>query len=523
MERTTARSAVGRITRDGGQSRTPSLASAGPDLVLAAALLVATLVVAATSVPFAIDEPPLDIALMAVGTTVLVEVAARSYGRFHEAGEGLLEAAGFLVLAAANLVNLAAVITRADAALGLTLADPGQLPLYFWAAARLLSAGLIAAGAVLGPRRVGGSARTAALLWGPTVLLGVACAALWLLRDSIPVLVDPETLRTLADEASRPSPLPGVNPEILLLDGSAAVLLVVAAVAYARAGRGAAGIPRTYMVRALILVAFSQLHFILYPAVYSGLVSIGDVLRLTAYVVLAAGVQAGTRRDLGALRSANGRLRFLALAEADRTAIAERARLARELHDGLAQDLWTAKLELDRLGAELDAGEAARGAAQFNRVRVAVEAARAEAQDAVHALRTGFDAGTSLQEELPRRLDAFTERTGFRVSLEVDGRVDLHGVPAAEVLRVVEEALRNVEKHADATAIRVRLVATSEGASVAVEDNGHGFDPSVPTAGHGLLGMQERASLLGGALTIRSAPGDGTRVELLVPVTGYPR
>jgi signal transduction histidine kinase len=489
---------------------------------LIAGLVIATVLVAITSVPFAITEPALDVAMMAVGTTVLVEVAALSYGRFREEGDGLLEAAGFLVLAAANFVNLAVVVTHADAALGLTLDAPGQLPLYFWAAARLLSAGLIAAGAVLGTtRRARGTARTAALLWGPTALLGLACGAVWLVRDSVPALVDPSTLARLADEASRPSPLPGVNPEILLVDGSAAVLLVVAVAAYARAGRGAAGIPRSYMVPALILAAFSQVHFILYPAVYSGLVSTGDVLRLSSYLVLAAGVQAGTRRDVGALRAANGRLRFLALAEADRTAIAERARLARELHDGLAQDLWTAKLELDRLGTELGPS-GAQPDGQFERVRVAVEAARAEAQDAVHALRGGFDAGTSLQEELPRRLDAFTERTGFRVSLELDGRVDLRGVAAAEALRVIDEALRNAEKHADATAIRVRALATSDGASIAVDDNGHGFDPDEPTSGHGLLGMRERAALLGGELLVRSAPGDGTHVELVVPTGDLP-
>lgn len=519
MERTPARPSPGRLLRAGTRLRPGAAAGAPRDLALAVGLLAGTLVVALTSVPFALAEPPLDNALMAVGTAVLVQVAALSYGRFREEGEGLLEAAGFLVLATANLVNLAAVITHADAALGLTLDAPGQLPLYFWAAARLLSAGLIAAGALRGPLRPRGGLGRATLLWGPTALLGLACVALWVLRDRVPVLVDPATLATLAEEASRPSPLPGVNPEILVLDGAAAALLVVAAVAYARAGRGAAGIPRSYMVPALVLAAFSQVHFILYPAVYSGLVSTGDVLRVASYLVLAAGVQAGTRRDVAALRTANGRLRFMALAEADRTSIAERARLARELHDGLAQDLWTAKLELDRLGGELRAGGGPPGA-QFERVRVAVEAAREEAQDAVHALRGGFDAGTSIQEELPRRLDAFTERTGFRVSLELDRQVDLRGVPAAEVLRVVEEALRNAEKHADATTIRVQAHATREGASIAVEDNGHGFDPGAPTAGHGLLGMRERAALLGGQLSIRSAPGDGTRVELLLPAAG---
>jgi signal transduction histidine kinase len=521
MERSDGRPASDRPLRPGSRAAGGGRVIATREIALVTGLLVATLVVAATSFPFAVAAPQLDIALMAVGTTVLVEVAALSYLRFRYGGEGLLEAAGFLVLAIANLLNLIAVITHADSALGMTLDAPGQLPLYFWAAARLLAASLIAAGAVRGRVHSTGRGWTAALLWGPTALLGLACAALWLVRDSVPVLVDPATLAALAEEATRPAPLPGVNPGILLLDGSAAVLLVVAAVAYARTGRGAAGIPRSYMVPALLLGTFSQVQFILYPAVYTGLVSTGDVLRLAAYVVLAVGVIAGARRDLAALRSANGRLRLMALAEADRTAIAERARLARELHDGLAQDIWTAKLELDRLGSELSAADRGAGG-QFDRVRVAVEAAQGEAQAAVQALRSGFDAGTDLQDELPRHVDAFAERTGFSVTLELDAQVDLQGVAAAEALRVVEEALHNAEKHADATAVRVRAVATSEGVDIAVEDNGHGFDPGEPTAGHGLLGMRERAALLGGELSIRSAPGDGTRVELLLPAAGPP-
>lgn len=510
--------------RTGARDRLRGVTTRGHagESVLVAALAIATVITATTSAPFAIYEPQLDIALMTVGTVVSVAVAMLSYNRYREHGvsEGLLEASAFVVLAVANLANLVAIMVGADTAIGLTLAAPGQLPLYFWAGARLVSAGLLAAGAILGPlraTRVRG--RGPVLLWGPTALLAIACVTLWAARDAIPVLVDPATLARLADESFSTAPLPGINVGILLLDGTAAVLLAAAAAAYSRADRGAGGIPRSYLVPAMILAVFSQVHFILYPAVYSGLVSTGDLLRIATYLVLAAGLQAGTRRDLQALRGANARLQFLASAEADRSAIAERARLARELHDGIAQDLWTAKLELDRLGTEIgDAPELV--AVQLERVRGAIEAARSEAQDAVHALRAGFDAGLTLQEELPRRLDAFIARTGYPLDLELDDRVVLRGITTTETLRVLDEALHNVAKHADATRIRVRVVQDGTDVHLSIEDNGRGFTPSDALPGHGLLGMRERASLLGGHLEVRSSPGDGTHVELVVPAGG---
>jgi signal transduction histidine kinase len=489
-------------------------------VVLLGVLGLVTLATALTSAPFAVYEPQLDIALLTAGTVVSLAVAMLSHARYREqgVGEGLLEASAFLVLAVANLANLVVIIANVDDEVGLTLGAPGQLPLYYWAAARLASAGLLATGAIVGTVAVRDRGRAALLLWGPTVALVAGGVLLWLARDWVPVLVDPSTLERLADETFATTPLPGINVGILLLDGLAALLLVAASVAYSRSERGAAGIPREYLVPALVVAVFSQVHYILYPAVYSGLVSTGDLLRVASYLVLAAGLQAGARRDLQEVRQANARLRLLATAEADRAAIAERARLARELHDGIAQDLWTAKLELDRLGEYLE-GEDQAVAGQLERTQQAVEAARAEAQDAVHALRAGFDAGLSLQEELPRRLDAFTARTGYLVDLELDPHVVATGVLANEMLRVLDEALHNVEKHADATRIRVRVHRTNGELVLLVEDNGVGFERAGSLPGHGLLGMRERAAVLHGRLEIRSAPGDGTSVRLAVPDT----
>jgi signal transduction histidine kinase len=491
--------------------------------VATAAVLAAVTTAFAVSNPlrFAIRSPDLDLATHVVGALVCAAVAALCHARSRTEGStgGLLLAAAFVVLATANALNATVVILGLDPMVGLSLDAPGQVPLYAWAASRLLSASLLAAGALISAER---SARIARLgmriLWLPAALFVVTCVGLWLAADRLPALLHPATLRLLADEATATSPLPGLSVGILLFDGAAAALLLVGAFGYARRTDTTIGIPRRFLVVGLVLAAFAQVHFTLYPAVYAGLVSTGDALRIAFYLVLIAGIYAATTADVRALRAANTRLRLLAAAEADRTAIAERARLARELHDGLAQDLWTAKLEFDRLTKDLDTTDPGLDR-QVRRVGDALDSSLHEARDAVHTLRSGFDAGLSFADELPRRLDAFIERTDYVVDLDLDPHATaaLPGVAAADLLRIVDEALHNAQKHADATRIRVRVAAEPGGLVVSVTDNGQGFDVAEITSGHGIDGMRERASLLGGTLEIDSAEGDGTTVAVHVP------
>ncbi len=474
--------------------------------------------------PLAIRTTELDVVVHTLGATVCLLAAALSYARHRERGgsTGLLESSAFLVLATANLVNLGVVVAAAEEALGMTIEAPGQLPLYFWSAARLLAAASLAAGASRAiADRVERVRQPRAVLLMPTALLLAIGLLLVLAGDRIPVLVDPAALRQLVADPGSPALL-ATNSALLLLDGTSAALLGLGAYGYARGPRRGGGIPRSYMVAGLLVAMFSQIHYVLYPAVYSGLVSIGDGLRIAFYCVLLAGVQAESRADMQALRQANTRLRLLAAAEADRTAIAERARIARELHDGLAQDLWTASLEFDRLAGDLG-GQTPATTAQLTRVRHALDSAGDEARDAVATLRAGFDAGLSFADELPRRIRAFADRTGYPVDLHVDPNATLlPGVVANEVLRVVDEALHNVAKHADATRIRVQMIQVDDRLTVSIEDNGQGFDGPPPATGHGIAGMSERAALLGGDLEIRSSAGGGTAVWFSLPTGGPP-
>lgn len=198
-------------------------------------------------------------------------------------------------------------------------------------------------------------------------------------------------------------------------------------------------------------------------------------------------------------------------------ATAERERLARELHDGLAQDLWLAKLKVTRLAAQPELGAEARALA--DEVAAALDAGMTEARDAVATMRAPWDTTESLVELLSRSLDDFEDR--FGLSVEFDCSADLPAVSSraeAETLRIVHEALTNVRRHADATVVRVHGGVDDGRLVLEVRDNGRGFDPgSVDITAYGLAGMRERAAQIGAEIEIESAPRKGTRLRLVVP------
>ena len=219
--------------------------------------------------------------------------------------------------------------------------------------------------------------------------------------------------------------------------------------------------------------------------------------------------------DITALRRVEAQLmeRERALA-----VVGERERLARELHDGLAQELWLAKLKATRLAAQPGLNAEARELS--DEVVAAVDAGIAEAREAVATMRAPSVAAGSLRELLARTLEDFEDRFGLAV--ECDCAPELPALPAraeVEALRIVGEALTNVRRHADATVVRVRGGVDDGHLVLEVRDNGRGFEPgSVGPGTYGLAGMRERAAQIGAELEIDSAVRQGTRVRLRVPV-----
>jgi two-component system, NarL family, sensor kinase len=202
----------------------------------------------------------------------------------------------------------------------------------------------------------------------------------------------------------------------------------------------------------------------------------------------------------------------------------ERNRLAREIHDTLAQGLTAAALQLESADALLDAGSNPQRA--HDSVLRALSLTKTnldEARRSVLDLRAAPLEGRPLSEALKILAGRWEEETGITTRVRsVNGGRPLPPRVEAALYRICQEALANVARHAGARRATVRLVATPERVRLSVEDDGCGFDLSeIPTGRHGLLGMRERAGLLGGTFEVESVPGKGTRVEASVPLEGF--
>jgi signal transduction histidine kinase len=193
--------------------------------------------------------------------------------------------------------------------------------------------------------------------------------------------------------------------------------------------------------------------------------------------------------------------------------LAERERLAREIHDTLAQGFTSVVVLLELAESDVDTDPAA----ARRRLVAARDTARqnlAEARSLVAALTPVDLQVAPLPEALGRLADRFDAETGLPARLEVCG--DPRPLAANQevvLLRSAQEALANVRKHAGASAVTVTLRFDDLGAVLSVADDGAGFDPAAPTAGYGLAGMRRRVEEIGGDLTIHSGPG-GTTAEV---------
>jgi two-component system NarL family sensor kinase len=201
----------------------------------------------------------------------------------------------------------------------------------------------------------------------------------------------------------------------------------------------------------------------------------------------------------------------------------ERNRLAREIHDTLAQGLSAIALHLETADALFEA------AADLEKVREAVHRALAltranleEARRSVLDLRAAPLEGRSLTEALAELAKDWEASSEWQVEYEVvGGHRPLPLRVEVGLYRIAQEALTNLDQHADARRVTLSLVMTPGQVRLMVEDDGRGFDPpQVPTGRYGLIGLNERARLLGGALELESSPGVGTRVEVIVPMGG---
>jgi signal transduction histidine kinase len=203
--------------------------------------------------------------------------------------------------------------------------------------------------------------------------------------------------------------------------------------------------------------------------------------------------------------------------------LSERNRLALELHDVVSQKLFSLNLAAEAAATLLDRGpEQARP--QLERVRDLAREALAELRSLIFGLRPAELERDGLEGVLRKEADMLQRVHGVTVELDADGSTaTLEPACAGEILRIVEEALHNAVRHAEAGTVTVRLHGSEGALSVEVADDGVGFDPTDPElrSRHlGLTSMEERARELGGRLAFAASPGSGTVVSLEVPLDG---
>jgi signal transduction histidine kinase len=243
-----------------------------------------------------------------------------------------------------------------------------------------------------------------------------------------------------------------------------------------------------------------------------------DAFRGAAALTLVGGIGAGFGLRFAALRRRRAEQDHFSrkLIESQE---AERKRIAGELHDGIGQTL--AVIRNRALMGLRDGPVSGRAQKQVEEIAQVATAALDEIRKVTHNLRPyQID-----RLGLTRAIEALVEQAGTASEIDVDAEIDpLEGVfpPDAEigVYRIVQEALGNVLRHGEAGRVTIRVRKGAQAVEIVVEDDGKGFDPatlSTARRGMGLSGIAERARILGGHHALRSSPGRGTRVVVILP------
>jgi signal transduction histidine kinase len=241
------------------------------------------------------------------------------------------------------------------------------------------------------------------------------------------------------------------------------------------------------------LELFAALHLVFAPPRGATYVAEGEFLRLLAFALILVGAWR-------AIRSA----------ELGRAVAEERARVAREIHDGLAQYLFAISTHAQMLDAGTPVEEIG------PQLKEAAALAQQEARYAILALSSA--SGTAPFDSALRRYVEFLTADGdLAVDLEIDPAIRLAPDEQIEIFRIVQEGLGNVRRHANASRADVVIGRRDSGERfVVIEDDGEGFASEAENAGQGLRNMRDRASSIDGGLSVRSTPGLGTALEVVL-------
>jgi signal transduction histidine kinase len=271
-----------------------------------------------------------------------------------------------------------------------------------------------------------------------------------------------------------------------------ALIMLVAVVGWAERFRVRQDDLSRWLALGFTLMLFAALQLVFQPLLAGSSVSQGDFLRMLAFAVIVIGAWR-------AIRSA----------EFGRAVAEERARVAREIHDGLAQYLFAVSTH----ASMLESGAAAEDT--LPRLKEAALLAQQEARFAILALSSA--SGTApFDAALRRYIEVLTADGRLDVELDVDPGIHLAPDEQIEIFRIVQEGLANVRRHAQATQAHVVIGWRDGERFVSIRDDGAGFDGEDSAAGQGLKNMRARAAAIDGGFAVISTPGRGTALEVVL-------
>jgi signal transduction histidine kinase len=387
-------------------------------------------------------------------------------------GLGALSAADLIFAAGPSLVNAA----------------PGHSWQWITLAVRLAASGILIGAAFCPKVDIDGHGRTIrAIVAGSVSAFAVIAAAMLTFDRHLPGL--------LSGSGSA-----GSNGHLLLsyLQIFGTLFAACAAVGLVRhSAREGDGLERS-IAAGVVVLAVARFNYFLVPPLSSNRLYAGDILKLGAYALIL----------YGCLHE----FRVLQRKLAQRVSVDERRRMARDMHDGLAQELAFIATHSQRLS---QTGE---DAATAVHLRAAAERALHDSRTTIAVLTSPEDAPLDLL--IGRTVESFRSRFGIDVELDLQRDVIVAAERRNSLLRILHEALTNAIRHGDAHRVLVRLTGDEQGAVLRIDDDGCGFDVAATigaAAGLGLTSMGERAELLGGSLNVSSTPGSGTIVEVVLP------
>jgi signal transduction histidine kinase len=448
-----------------------------------AGVLFTTLVALSATLSPAARNPALHAAFEAAATVIAALAALLVRGRFTRSSErgDLLLMTGLAVFAAANLAfgAVPAIVSRVE---------PEPLA-WVGVVARGLGVGLMTAAALVPARELRHPQRAARRwLGGCALFLGWLAAMAAVGAGALPAPVTP---------GSSPGDAFAGHPVIAASEAAMTALFGAAAIGFARRAVRDRDQLLAWFAIGSVFAAFARLNYLIYPSVLTEWFAAGDILRIAFFLCLLAGGAAEIRRAQDALRAA-------AVTE-------ERRRIARDVHDGTAQDLAFI-LQVGRGLAERSGSDAA--------LEHIVRAAQHALENTRHAIANlARPDDEPLIVALERTVHEVAGREG--VDADVEGAVAVSVPPATRdaLCLLAREAVTNAIRHGGARRVRLRI-DDADKLTLRIEDDGRGFDPARArdSVGHfGLAGMDERVADLGGELRINSRPGRGTEVLVVLP------